>query len=101
MNPPLVSVLVCSYNAEQFIESTVQSVLGQTYKNIELLVLDNASTDTTVNLLEQIQKADSRLIIIASKTNHGAYPGLNLLLEKAKGTYIAINDHDDIWHSEK
>lgn len=101
MQEPLVSVLICSYNAEAFIESTVRSVLGQTYGNIELLVLDNGSTDTTVKLLEQIQKADSRLIIIASKTNHGAYPGLNLLLEKAKGTYIAINDHDDIWHSEK
>lgn len=101
MSPPLVSVLVCSYNAEQFIESTVQSILGQTYRNMELLILDNASTDTTVKLLEQIQKTDSRLIIIASKTNHGAYPGLNHLLEKAKGTYIAINDHDDIWHSQK
>lgn len=101
MQEPLVSVLICSYNAEAFIESTVQSVLGQTYRNIELLVLDNGSTDTTVKLLEQMQNADSRLIIIASKTNHGAYPGLNFLLEKAQGEYIAINDHDDIWHSEK
>ena len=101
MNTPLVSVLICSHNAEKFIESTLLSILNQTYKNIEVLVLDNASTDTTDNILKQISKGDSRLTVLASKTNHGPYQGLNLLLDKAKGTYIAINDHDDIWHKEK
>ena len=98
---PSVSVLCCSYNAEQFIEKTIRSVLNQTYKNFEILVLDNASTDKTVGLLRHIQKTDSRLVIISSKINYGPYPGLNLLLGKAKGTYVAINDHDDIWHPEK
>jgi len=98
---PLVSVLICSYNAEKFIESTIYSVLGQTYKNIELLVLDNASTDKTVDILKRIQLKDKRLHIFAENKNHGAYPGLNYLLEHAHGVYIAINDHDDIWHTEK
>jgi len=98
---PLVSILICSYNAEQFIESTVQSILSQTHTNFELLVLDNASTDKTVEVLEKIQKKDKRLVVFAHKTNLGAYPGLNYLLEKAKGDFIAINDHDDIWHPDK
>ncbi len=97
----LVSVLICSYNAEQFIGSTIQSVLNQTYKNIEVLVLDNASTDRTVELLKGLQAKDKRLKVFDSKINQGAYPGLNYLLETAKGNYIAINDHDDIWHSTK
>ena len=97
----LVSVLICSYNAEAFIESTVNSVLGKTYKKIELLILDNASSDNTVQILKNIKKKDSRLVIFTKKENVGAYPGLNFLLDKAKGSYIAINDHDDIWHSEK
>ena len=92
----LVSVLICSYNAEAFIESTVNSVLGKTYKKIELLILDNASSDNTVQILKNIKKKDSRLVIFTKKENVGAYPGLNFLLDKAKGSYIAINDHDDI-----
>ncbi len=101
MKTPLVSVLICTYNAEQFIESTVQSVLGQTYTNLELLVLDNASSDKTVEILERIQKSDNRVHIFSEKRNLGAYSGLNCLLDKANGTYISINDHDDIWHSVK
>lgn len=97
----LLSILICSYNAERFIESTVNSILNQTYRNFELLVLDNASTDKTVEVLEKIQKKDKRLVVFAHKTNLGAYPGLNYLLDRAKGTYIAINDHDDIWHPDK
>lgn len=96
-----VSILICSYNADRFIESTVQSILEQTYEHFELLILDNASSDKTVEILHNIEKKDKRLIVFVSKTNHGAYPGLNYLLEKAKGNYIAINDHDDIWHPDK
>jgi len=98
---PLVTVLICSYNAEQFIESTVASVLGQTYSNLELLILDNASSDKTIEVLKSIQVKDERLKLYVLEKNLGAYAGLNFLLEKAKGSYIAINDHDDIWHSEK
>lgn len=101
MKEPLVSVLICSYNAAEFIESTIRSVLNQTHKRIEVLVLDNASTDKTVSILRDIKKKDSRLTLFDEKKNIGAYPGLNYLLDKAKGTYIAINDHDDIWHSDK
>lgn len=107
MEKPLVSVLICTYNAEKFIESTLFSVLNQTYKKIEVLVLDNASTDKTLDIINKLQTLNSKsqsnpkFQIINSRKNFGPYEGLNLLLNKAKGEYIAINDHDDIWQSGK
>lgn len=98
---PLVSVLICAFNAGKFIESTLHSVLSQTYKNIEVLVLDNSSQDNTAEVVDKLAGSDKRLKLYKSETNLGAYPGLNYLLERAGGAYIAINDHDDIWHPEK
>jgi len=100
-NKPLVSVLICTYNAAEFIEGTIRSILQQTYPNFELLILDNDSRDNTAELVSSTADGDKRIRLIAYKTNLGAYPGLNYLLERAKGHYIAINDHDDIWHPEK
>lgn len=97
----LVSVLVVSYNAEKYIEKTIHSCLNQTYENIEVLLLDNASSDRTIKIAKGIQAQDSRLQIFEGEINVGPYNGLNFLLEKADGEYIAIQDHDDIWFSEK
>lgn len=103
INPsvPLVSVLICSFNAEKFIESTVRSVMNQTYRNLEILVRDNASSDKTMGILEKLGGEDARIKVYAGGENLGAYGGLNYLLDRATGKYIAINDHDDIWHSDK
>lgn len=98
---PLVSVLICSYNAEKFVEATVRSVMNQTYRNLEILVLDNASSDETVVMLEGMRREDARITVYASRENLGAYGGLNYLLDRARGKYIAIQDHDDIWHTDK
>lgn len=94
-------MLVCSYNAVEFIEATIRSVMNQTYRNLEILVLDNASEDGTVGVLERLCGEDPRIKLFAGRDNLGAYGGLNYLLDRAKGTYIAIQDHDDIWHREK
>jgi len=98
---PIVSVLVCAYNAERFIEGTIRSVMEQTYVGIEILVLDNDSSDGTKGVLERLRKEEPRLRLFGGKKNLGAYGGLNYLLERATGSYIAINDHDDIWHQDK
>ena len=98
---PLVSVLICTHNAEKFIEGTLESVLNQTYQSIEVLVLDNSSHDHTTQLINQLSHSNSRLKLYKSDTNMGPYSGLNFLINKAKGAYIAINDHDDIWHQDK
>lgn len=101
MEEKLVSVLVVAWNAEKYIEKTLKGVLGQTYQNLEVLLLDNASTDQTLPLAREIEKNDKRLKIYVGEKNIGAYPGLNFLLEKARGEYVAIQDHDDIWLPEK
>ena len=98
---PLVSVLICAYNAQKFIEATIRSVMAQTYRNIEILVLDNNSSDGTVAILEGLKRQEARLRLYGGKKNLGAYGGLNYLLERAAGTYIAIQDHDDLWHPDK
>jgi glycosyltransferase involved in cell wall biosynthesis len=98
---PVVSVLICAYNAERFVEATLRSVMTQTYGSLEILVLDNDSSDRTRDILEGLGQEEPRLRLYAGKKNIGAYGGLNYLLERATGTYVAINDHDDIWHPEK
>lgn len=97
----LVSVLICAYYSENFIEDTVNSIRNQDYKNIEILILDNNSKDKTNEILNDLSLKDSRIKIFKSDYNLGAYGGLNYLLEKARGEYYAIQDHDDLWHSQK
>jgi glycosyltransferase involved in cell wall biosynthesis len=95
----LVSILVITYNAEKFIHKTIQSCLNQSYDNFEILILDNKSQDKTVDILKKIH--NSRVKLFKSRTNLGPYGGLNFLLNKASGEYIAIQDHDDIWFPKK
>jgi glycosyltransferase involved in cell wall biosynthesis len=98
-NNNLVSILIVTFNAERYIEKTLRSCLNQTYQNFEIIILDNASGDRTVEIIKSLN--DSRVILFEKKENIGPYAGLNLLLDKARGAYIAIQDHDDIWFTEK
>lgn len=98
---PLVSVVLCSFNAERFIESTINSIINQTYKNMEVLILDNNSKDNTLKIIKKYLKIDKRIKLFKNKKNVGPYFGLNFLISRACGKYIAIIDHDDIWHPKK
>lgn len=93
------SILIVSYNAEKYIEKTLRSCLMQTYPDFEILVLDNASGDLTVEIIKNMN--DSRITLFEGKENIGPYAGLNFLINKANGEYIAIQDHDDIWLPDK
>lgn len=97
----LVSVLLCSYNASEYIGTTLRSISNQTYENMEILVLDNNSSDDTTTQVRAHASDDRRVELFESETNLGAYDGLNYLLERAEGDYVAIQDHDDIWHEQK
>ncbi len=110
VNDSYVSILLCTHNAEQFIKETVFSILNQTYQNFEVLIFDDNSQDKTKEIIETLltqnsklkgQNYNSKVKTYHSQTNIGPYEGLNKLLDKARGKYIAINDHDDIWHPEK
>lgn len=99
MKQGLVSILVVSYNAEKYIEKTLLSCLAQMYPDFEILVLDNASSDRTVEVIKSMN--NSRITLFEGRENIGPYDGLNFLLDKARGEYVAIQDHDDIWFPEK
>ncbi|MBS8122404.1 glycosyltransferase family 2 protein [Candidatus Vampirococcus lugosii] len=100
-NNKLISIILCSYNAEKFINTTVNSITNQTYNNFELLIIDNNSKDNTLKKIKELQQKDNRIKLFESKENLGAYGGINFLLNKANGDYIGIVDHDDIYHPNK
>jgi hypothetical protein len=99
---PLVSALICAFNAERFIEETLMSVWHQTYVQLEILILDNASHDNTYNMLLGLSaKSPYPMHIFRSEVNLGVPAGLNFLLDNARGVYASILDHDDFWHEDK
>ena len=95
----LVSVVIPAYNREKTIREAVESVLEQSYTNLEVIIVDDCSTDRTVENVESIP--DDRVIIIRCKENGGACRARNIGIENAKGEYIAFHDSDDIWHADK
>ena len=95
-NPPLVSVIVCAYNAEQYIDESISSIINQSYKNLEIIVINDGSTDLTLSHLEKISKLDKRIKIISNKYNLGFINSLNIGLGCFSGKYIARMDADDI-----
>ncbi len=98
----LVSVIVPNYNREDFIETTIRSVIKQTYTNWELLFIDDCSTDNSLAIVEKLQSEDSRIRIIRTEKNYGGPAGpRNIGLDNAHGEYFAFLDSDDVWHPYK
>lgn len=91
---PLISVLLSVYNDDENIKKSVDSILSQSYKNIELLVIDDGSTDKTYEILNGIN--DGRLKIFRNKKNLGLTKCLNILIKKSQGKILARQDSDDI-----
>lgn len=98
-NEPLVSVIIPTYNRRNTILASVNSVLNQTFKNIELIVVDDCSTDDTISILEQIN--DKRLKVIKHSENKGQNAARNTGIKASAGEYIAHHDSDDIWRLNK
>jgi glycosyltransferase involved in cell wall biosynthesis len=97
----LVSILTPTYNTEKFIRSTIESAKNQTYTNWEMILVDDASTDNTVAIIEEFVKKDSRIKLFKLPENRGNGFARNAALEKATGKYIAYLDADDLWFPEK
>jgi glycosyltransferase involved in cell wall biosynthesis len=93
VNNPLVSIVLPMYNSELYIRSSVDSILNQTYSNIELIVIDDASTDKSVEIVKAFE--DERIILLLKKVNTGYTDSLNLAIERSKGAYIMRMDSDD------
>lgn len=95
----LVSIVMPSYNSEKYIKDSIQSVLNQTYTNWELLIVDDCSTDKTVEIIKSFK--DERIMLFQNDTNSGAAISRNWALREAKGKWIAFLDSDDLWAPTK
>lgn len=95
----LISIIMPSYNASAFIEKTIASVQKQTYVNWELIVVDDCSSDKTVELIKNIK--DKRIRLFKNEKNSGAAVSRNKALREANGKWIAFLDSDDIWEPTK
>lgn len=98
-NNPLVSVVLPVYNASEFLEEALTSVLDQTYKNLEIIVIDDGSTDGSEEILKKFD--DKRIRYYRHEKNQGLIPTLNQGFELAQGKYIARMDADDVIHHQK
>ncbi len=96
-----VSVIIPAYNAENTIDTTIKSIISQTWNNIEILIVNDCSTDQTEDLARKYAEQDSRVHILKTETNSGPYVARNIALQKAKGDFVTCNDADDWSHPEK
>ena len=101
MPNPRVTVIMPSFNASQFISEAIDAVIEQTFRNWELLIVDDASADGTTNLAHDYQCSDDRIRLIAEKTNRGPAYARNVGLRQARGDFIAFLDSDDVWLPNK
>lgn len=100
-NSRLVSIIMPAFNAQEFIKESIESVLIQTYKNFELLVIDDFSTDNTADIVEMYSNLDSRIQLIRKNSNSGVADTRNVGISCAKGRFIAFLDSDDLWTKDK
>jgi len=98
---PLVSVVMPVYNGERFLKEAIESILNQTYKNFEFIIVDDGSTDNSLKIIEEYQKRDKRIKLIKNKKNLGMAKSLNKSLRIAKGKYYVKMDSDDISDKER
>ena len=101
MTKDLVSVIMPSYNCGRFVEETIRSVQAQTYKNWEILFVDDCSSDDTMEKVLAMKAADSRIKVFQNSKNSGAAISRNRALREAQGEWIAFLDSDDLWFPEK
>ncbi len=94
---PLVTAIMAAYNGEKYIEQAVESVFAQTYPNIELIVVDDGSTDSTPEIL----KSYGGTLTYVWQENQGGAAARNLAISHARGEFVANLDHDDVWLPEK
>ncbi|MCD7724184.1 MAG: glycosyltransferase [Clostridiales bacterium] len=95
----LISVVIPTYNRAEYLERSIKSVLNQNYKNLEVLIVDDGSTDRTEEVVTSL--SDERLRYIRQACNQGAPVARNKGVACAKGEWVAFQDSDDCWHSDK
>ena len=97
----MVSVITPSYNCAKYISDTIDSVINQTYKNWEMIIVDDNSSDNSNEIIEKYVQRDNRIKFIKLEKNSGPAVARNRAIEEATGRYIAFLDADDLWMSDK
>ncbi len=98
---PLVSIVTPVYNSTEYLAVTIQSVINQTYTHWEHILVNDCSTDNSVQIIEKIAANEPRVKLLHLPNNMGSGPARNLAIKEAKGKYIAFLDSDDYWVPEK
>lgn len=101
MQEPLISVALCTYNGEKFLLEQMDSILAQTYKNLEIIIVDDCSTDKTTEIINVYAEKDKRIKLFRNEANLGFNKNFEKALRLTSGDYITISDQDDIWLPQK
>lgn len=96
-----VSIVMTTYNGEKFLDTQIQSILNQTWKNINLIICDDASTDKTKNIIKEFAEKDKRITYFFNETNIGVNKNFEKGFLKTESDFIAIADQDDVWKENK
>lgn len=97
----LVSIIMPNYNGENFISTAIDSVLAQTYTNWELIIIDDASSDSSLEIIKAYAERDSRILLVKEVFNTGVASVRNKGISLSRGEFIAFLDSDDIWLPDK
>jgi len=97
----MVSIIIPLHNGEQFIAQTIESVQVQTYSDWEMIIVDDCSTDKSIEVVKNYMKKENRIQLIMLEQNSGPAIARNRAIQEAKGRYIAFLDSDDMWHKDK
>ncbi len=98
---PLVSVVMPSYNHEKFVSEAIESILGQDFDDLELIIVDDASEDTSRQIIKKYAEEDARVRVIFHETNRGIAKTVNDGVAAAKGKFLAVTASDDVWMKDK
>ena len=96
MSTPLISVVMPVYNREQYLRESIKSILNQTFTDFEFIIVDDQSTDSSWQIIQEYANKDSRIVAVKNTGKKGCYPARNCGHRLAKGKYIAVMDSDDI-----
>mgnify|MGYP003576945079 CR=1 FL=1 len=101
MGIPLVSIALCTYNGERFLKEQLDSLINQDYPSIEIIIVDDCSTDRTLEILNQYSSQHSFIKVVQNSQNLGYKQNFEKAIALCEGDYIALSDQDDIWQPNK
>ncbi|WP_272668608.1 MULTISPECIES: glycosyltransferase family 2 protein [unclassified Providencia] len=99
MNKEIISIIMPAYNAEKTIKNSIESIVGQSYSDFKIYIINDCSTDRTIDILNE--QTDKRIKVINNTTNLGVAKSRNIGINQCQGKYIAFLDSDDLWEPNK